>query len=85
MRSLFNSKNLQTGKESVCSESMQRKERKIIFYFKPSEKRVNGLEIWRIKFWLILEDSGQKAEQMTACLMFEYKVIYIVANYYVSI
>ena len=50
------------------------------FLFSNSLKRVKRFaKFGEPRVLVDLYDSGQKAEQMTACLMFEYKVIYIVA------
>ena len=55
------------------------KERKIIFFFKQPEKGETVCKFGEPRVMVNFYDSEQKAEQMTACLTFERKVIYIVA------
>ena len=73
--------NLQTGeKRSLNDASTQCKREKDNFLFSNSLKRVKRFaKFGEPRVLVDLYDSGQKAEQMTACLMFEHKVIYIVA------
>lgn len=72
--------NLQTGeKRSLNDEYTQCKREKDNFFFKQPEKGETVCKFGEPRVLVNFYDSEQKAEQMTACLMFERKVIYIVA------